>query len=79
MALNVRRVITGHDATGRAIVQIGGVAKLIELSPGLAARNPRTGSIDDIVVVSGEIGASMFYGHNPAQWETVPRAPAPVV
>src|SRR5207244_12205261 len=24
-------------------------------------------------------GATMFYGHDPAQWETVPRAPAPVI
>jgi len=101
MALNVRRVITGHDATGRAIVKIDEVAKnavsgrpgalacniwttegfpanndgaadegqrkvgttlpngtvfrIIEFSPGLAARNHRTDSIDYIVVISGEI------------------------
>ena len=24
-------------------------------------------------------GATMFYGHDPAQWETIPRAPAPVI
>jgi len=24
-------------------------------------------------------GAAMFYGHDPAQWETTPRAPAPVI
>src|SRR5499426_1946048 len=101
MGLNVRRVITGHDATGRAIVTIDEVAKnvasgrpgalacniwttegfpannageaaegqrkvgttlpngtvfrIIEFSPGLAARNHRTDSIDYIVVISGEI------------------------
>jgi N-acyl homoserine lactone hydrolase len=26
-----------------------------------------------------QTGATMFYGHDPAQWETTPRAPAPVV
>ena len=101
MALHVRRVITGHDPSGRAIVQIDEVAthvasgrpgaqacnvwttegfpanndgtadaglrkvgttlangtifRVIEFSPGLAARNPRTDSIDYIVVISGEI------------------------
>jgi quercetin dioxygenase-like cupin family protein len=101
MPLHVRRVITGHDATGRAIVKIDEVAKhvttgrpgaqacnvwttegfpanndgdadeglrkvgttlangtifrVIEFSPGLAARNHRTDSIDYIVVISGEI------------------------
>jgi hypothetical protein len=24
-------------------------------------------------------GATMFYGHDPAQWETIPKAPAPVI
>jgi glyoxylase-like metal-dependent hydrolase (beta-lactamase superfamily II) len=24
-------------------------------------------------------GATMFYGHDPAQWETIPRAPAPLI
>ena len=24
-------------------------------------------------------GAAMFYGHDPAQWEATPRAPAPVI
>src|SRR5499426_3998609 len=101
MGLNVRRVITGHDATGRAIVKIdevaqnvasgrpgalacniwttegfpanndgnadagqrkagttlpnGSIFRIIEFSPGLAARNHRTDSIDYIVVISGEI------------------------
>ena len=101
MALHVRRVITGHDATGRAIVKIDEVAqnvfsgrpgalacnvwttegfpanndgqadegqrqvgttvkngtifRVIEFSPGVAARNHRTDSIDYIVVISGEI------------------------
>jgi len=101
MALQVRRVITGHDATGRAVVKIDEVAKnvvsgrpganacvvwttdgfpanndgaddeglrkvgttlkngnvfrIIEFSPGVAARNHRTDSIDYIVVMSGEI------------------------
>ncbi|PYN47648.1 MAG: hypothetical protein DMD95_04355 [Candidatus Rokuibacteriota bacterium] len=26
-----------------------------------------------------QAGAAMFYGHDPAQWETTPRAPAPVI
>ena len=26
-----------------------------------------------------QAGATMFYGHDPAQWETIPRAPAPVL
>src|SRR2546426_443748 len=26
-----------------------------------------------------QAGAMMFYGHDPAQWETTPRAPAPVI
>ncbi len=101
MALQVRRVITGHDANGRAGVTIDEVAKnvvsgrpganacvvwtteafpvnndgaadeglrkagttlkngtvfrVIEFSPGVAARNHRTDSIDYIVVISGEI------------------------
>ena len=101
MALHVRRVITGHDATGRAVVTIdevssnvftgrpgaqacnvwttegfpanndgaadeglrkvgttlknGTIFRIIEFSPGLAARNHRTDSIDYIVVISGEI------------------------
>ena len=101
MALNVRRVITGHDKNGKAVVKIDEVAKhvtsgrpgassvniwttegfpanndgdadeglrkvgttlksgtvfrVIEFSPGVAARNHRTDSIDYIVVMSGEI------------------------
>ena len=101
MALRVRRVITGHDASGRALVKIDEIAKnvvsgrpganaavvwttegfpanndgdadeglrkvgttlksgtvfrVIEFSPGVAARNHRTDSIDYIVVMSGEI------------------------
>jgi len=101
MALQVRRVITGHDAGGRAVVKIDEVAKnvvsgrpganaavvwttqgfpanndgdadeglrkvgttlesgtvfrIIEFSPGVAARNHRTDSIDYIVIISGEI------------------------
>jgi quercetin dioxygenase-like cupin family protein len=101
MALQVRRVITGHDANGRAVVKIDEVAKnvvsgrpganasviwttegfpanndgdadeglrkvgttlkngtvfrVIEFSPGVAARNHRTDSIDYIVIISGEI------------------------
>jgi quercetin dioxygenase-like cupin family protein len=101
MALQVRRVITGHDANGRAVVTIDEVAKnvvsgrpganacvvwttegfpanndgaddeglrkvgttlksgtvfrIIEFSPGVAARNHRTDSIDYIVIISGEI------------------------
>ena len=26
-----------------------------------------------------QAGATMFYGHDPAQWETMPRTPAPVI
>jgi N-acyl homoserine lactone hydrolase len=26
-----------------------------------------------------QVGATMFYGHDPAQWETIPKAPAPVI
>jgi glyoxylase-like metal-dependent hydrolase (beta-lactamase superfamily II) len=26
-----------------------------------------------------QAGATMFYGHDPAQWATMPRAPAPVL
>jgi glyoxylase-like metal-dependent hydrolase (beta-lactamase superfamily II) len=26
-----------------------------------------------------QAGATMFYGHDPAQWETIPKAPAPVM
>src|SRR3989442_9116968 len=101
MALHVRRVITGHDASGRAIVKIdevcknvssgrpgatsvniwttegfpvnndgaadeglrkvgttlakGTIFRIIEFAPGLAARNHRTGSIDYIVIISGQI------------------------
>ena len=101
MTLQFRRVITGHDANGRAVVTIDEVAKnivsgrpgalasvvwttdsfpvnndgtadegqrkvgttlkngtvfrMIEFSPGVAARNHRTDSIDYIVVISGEI------------------------
>ncbi|HEY3188864.1 MAG TPA: cupin domain-containing protein [Solirubrobacteraceae bacterium] len=101
MALRVRRVITWHDASGRALVKIDEIAKnvvsgrpganaavvwttegfpanndgdadeglrkvgttlksgtvfrVIEFSPGVAARNHRTDSIDYIVIMSGEI------------------------
>ena len=101
MALKVRRVITGHDASGKAIVKIdevctnvvsgrpganacvvwttegfpvnnsgqadesgrkvgttlanGTVFRMIEFSPGVAARNHRTDSIDYGVILSGEI------------------------
>ena len=101
MALTVRRVITGHDKNGKAVVKIDEVAthvaqgrpgamvcnvwttdvspanndgeadeglrkvgttlkngtifRILEFSPGLAARNHRTDSIDYIVVMSGEI------------------------
>jgi quercetin dioxygenase-like cupin family protein len=101
MALRVRRVITGHDASGRALVKVdevarnvvsgrpganaavvwttegfpanndgdadeglrkvgttlpnGTVFRVIEFSPGVAARNHRTDSIDYIVIMSGEI------------------------
>ncbi len=101
MAFQVRRVITGHDGNGKAIVTIdeaakhvfvgrpgaqginvwttegfpanndgaedaglrkvgttvpnGTIFRILEFSPGLAARNHRTDSIDYIVVLSGEI------------------------
>jgi len=102
MALQVRRVVTGHDARGKAVVKIdevcqhtftgrpgavgvnvwitegfpasndgdadagtrqgvgttiknGTIFRMLEFSPGLAARNHRTDSIDYIVVLEGEI------------------------
>src|SRR5215471_1242862 len=101
MTLHLRRVVTGHDANGRAVVKIDEVAKnivsarpgaaasviwttegfpvdntgdtdtstrkvgttlangcvfrVVEFSPGVAARNHRTDSIDFAVVMSGEI------------------------
>ena len=99
MSLQVRRVVTGHDANGKAIVQIdemaqnlisnrpgaestvvwttqgfpadnlagaqedlkqttlggGTVFRVLQLSPGVAARNHRTDSIDYAVVMAGEI------------------------
>ena len=106
MALNIRRVITGHDASGKAVVRIddvgankksgranqmaqviwttgdlpvdfaedgedkggrqigttitgGSVFRVVEFSPGVAARNHRTDSIDYAVVMSGEIDMEM--------------------
>ena len=58
MAFQVRRVITGHDAKGRAVgttLKNGTVFRVIEFGPGVAPRNHRTDSIDYIVVMSGEI------------------------
>ena len=101
MALTTRRVITGHDASGKAKVLIdevvknvgsarpgaqasviwttegfpvdnngdadtssrkvgttlanGCVFRVVEFSPGVAARNHRTDSIDFAVIMSGEI------------------------
>ena len=102
MALQVRRVVTGHDGGGKAVVKIdevcqhvftgrpgalgvnvwttegfpvsndgdvdagrrqgvgttiknGTIFRMLEFSPGLAARNHRTDSIDYIVVLDGEI------------------------
>ena len=101
MAARVRRVITGHDANGKATVMIdeiaskitasrpgasaaaiwttdtlpanndgdfdgatrktgttlpgGSVFRVVEFSPGVAARNHRTDSIDYAVVMAGEI------------------------
>jgi quercetin dioxygenase-like cupin family protein len=101
MPLHIRRVVTGHDAEGRAVVKIdevaenvisnrpgaqsaviwttesfpvdnngdsdealretgttlpgGTVFRVVEFSPGVAARNHRTDSIDYAVVISGEI------------------------
>ena len=67
MTLQVRRVVTGHDADGRAIVEIdevskqvftgrpGAIFRVIEFAPDLAARNHRTDSIGYIVVIAGEI------------------------
>ena len=26
-----------------------------------------------------QVGATMFYGHDPAQWQATPRAPTPVL
>ena len=109
MALSVRRVITGHDDTGKAVVTIdevcqhtfvgrpgavgvnvwttegfpanndgdvdagkrqgvgttianGTIFRILEFSPGLAARNHRTDSIDYIVVLQGEIDMELDNG-----------------
>jgi quercetin dioxygenase-like cupin family protein len=105
MSLTIRRVVTGHDPSGRAVVSIdencknvisrrpahascvvwstgefpadnggdrdggtravattdpnGTVFRLVEYSPGVAARNHRTESIDYAVVMSGEIDMEM--------------------
>jgi quercetin dioxygenase-like cupin family protein len=105
MAFQVRRVVTGHDGSGKAIVKIdetvsniregrpgalaaaiwttekfpvnndgaddagarpvgttlagGTVFRVVQFSPGLAARNHRTDSIDYAVILSGEIDMEM--------------------
>ncbi|MPZ49854.1 MAG: cupin domain-containing protein [Dehalococcoidia bacterium] len=103
MTLQVRRVVTGHDANGKAIVQIdelasnlisnrpgaessviwttdgfpadnmagaqedlkqttlagGSVFRVLQLSPGVTARNHRTDSIDYAVVMAGEIDMTL--------------------
>ena len=33
MALQVRRVVTGHDANGRAVVKIDEVSKNLDVAP----------------------------------------------
>jgi quercetin dioxygenase-like cupin family protein len=109
MALSTRRVITGHDADGKAKVLIdevvknvvsgrpgalasviwttegfpvdndgdadtssrkvgttlanGCVFRVVEFSPGVAARNHRTDSIDFAVVMSGEIDMELDDSH----------------
>jgi len=36
-------------------------------------------SLATLRTLRDRMGATMFYGHDPAQWETMPRAPAPVI
>src|ERR1700731_4827809 len=71
MALQIRRVVTGHDASGRAVVKTGEedaglrktgttldngtVFRILELAPGVSPRNHRTDSIDYAIVTSGEV------------------------
>ena len=105
MTLQIRRIVTGHDTQGRALVKIdevtqnvisnrpgaqsaviwatesfpvdnsgdadesqrqvattlanGTVFRVVEFSPGVAARNHRTDSIDYAVVISGEIDMAL--------------------
>jgi quercetin dioxygenase-like cupin family protein len=106
MAINIRRVVTGHDANGKAVVRIddvgahvasgrpqmsrqliwttddvpvpftedgedkgaraigttipnGSVFRVVEYAPGVTPRNHRTDSLDDAVVMSGEIDMEM--------------------
>src|SRR5262245_22543682 len=108
MALHVRRVVTGHDSKGRAIVEIDDVSKhlrsarpgatacvvwtsqgfpidntgaadegaretgttlaggtvfrILELQPGNTPRVHRTDSLDDAVIMSGEIDMELESG-----------------
>jgi mannose-6-phosphate isomerase-like protein (cupin superfamily) len=66
MKLQLRRVVTGHDKDGRAVVKIDeGAKNIISSRPGISScvvwstkgfpRNHRTDSIDYAVVISGEI------------------------
>ena len=106
MAINIRRVVTGHDANGKAVVRIddvgahvasgrpqmsrqliwttddvpvhftedgedkgaraigttipnGSVVRVVEYAPGVTPRHHRTDSLDDAVVMSGEIDMEM--------------------
>src|SRR6266550_2379304 len=74
MALHLRRVVTGHDDKGKAVVMIddvtteppatraGAVFRIVEFSPGVVRRNHRTDSIDYAVVMSGEIDMELDDG-----------------
>jgi hypothetical protein len=55
MSLTVRRVVTGHDENGRAIVSIDETSKNVSFGPGVTPRNHRTDTIDYATVISGEI------------------------
>src|SRR5438034_1155271 len=36
-------------------------------------------SLATLRTLRDQAGATMFYGHDPAQWQTMPRVPAPVI
>lgn len=68
MTLDVRRVVTDHDARGKSVVAIdetcGNVTifRIVEYQPGVAPRMHRTETIDYAVVISGEIDMQLDEG-----------------
>ena len=44
-----------------------------------AESSARPSSLAALRKLRDQAGATMFYGHDPAQWATTPRAPMPVV